>query len=227
MLTSIVRKRRGGPWGSRTALVLLLALPAAAHVAGGCVIRPTIPRVLPGYGHTYTFVDEHEKPVGSGLVLLESQYAGEGYRYRCFPLDGGVARVPRQTEMYWSHEPFLLVSLFPQGMFSFFLLHVFTAKNADVTCVHLLVPGYAFAKRYGGEEYGYSMPVGPRPPSEVVHLRRVAPREETSHLNVQVRYWKDWHQNRTGPRNSRDKQALERALDYARDRLAALEAKPP
>ena len=127
--------------GGLLALSRAILVGGATLFAGGCVILPTIPRNIPGYDHTYVVENGDGVPVGSGWLLLNSDYlSGQPARSRCYPIESGTVKVPRAEDVRWGSRPLFYLIPLPQ-VGGFFPVYRAGFENPDATLIWPLVPG--------------------------------------------------------------------------------------
>ncbi|MDP6635212.1 MAG: ankyrin repeat domain-containing protein [Phycisphaerae bacterium] len=141
---------------------------------GGCVfIIPTVPLNAPGYGHTYHIVDQHDRPIKDGFLMLHSFYRANDRMFRLYPIKDGRAEVPlkigtRCSEFYWLYLP----------------IWSFRFENPYGTYVYPVVAGHIYA---GGWQIAPWDSIdfldGLSPPPKVLRMRKASPDIEREDLN--------------------------------------------
>ena len=101
---------------ARTATRILACVVGLCGLSGCVVVIPTIPLNAPGYGHTYQGLDQHDRPIKDGFLILESLYRANEEMFRLYPIKDGRAEVPikigtRCSAMYWLYIPLWTVYL--------------------------------------------------------------------------------------------------------------------
>jgi hypothetical protein len=122
---------------------LWILLASLALPAGGCILPvPNVPMAVPGTGRTYAVEDDSGKPVGDGLLLVQTLYPGGRTLYRAYDIKDGRAVVPEtfatrlRTDSSQDLGPVLVV----------------WAENPECSVAVPLVPGYVPAPAGAGEE---------------------------------------------------------------------------
>ena len=141
---------------------------------GGCVfVIPTVPLNAPGYGHTYHIVDQHDRPIKDGFLILHSFYRANDRMFRLYPIKEGRAEVPlkigtRCSGLYWLYVP----------------IWSFTFENPYGTYVYPVAAGHIYA---GGWQVAPWQSIdfldGLSPPPKVLRMREVPPGIERTDLN--------------------------------------------
>jgi hypothetical protein len=146
----------------------------ASWCLGGCVVViPTIPLNAPGYGHTYLVVDQHDRPIKEGFLILESFYRANEEMFRLYPIKDGRAKVPlnigtRCSECYWMYVP----------VWSFYFENPYGTYVYPVSAGHIYDGGWDVAP-YDNPE----LLDGLSPPPKVLRMRKVAPDTEREGLD--------------------------------------------
>ncbi len=101
---------------ARTATRILACVAGLCGLSGCVVVIPTIPLNAPGYGHTYLVLDQHDRPIKEGYLVLESFYRCNGQMFRLYPIKDGRAEIPskigtRCNTSYWMYVPVWTVCL--------------------------------------------------------------------------------------------------------------------
>lgn len=141
---------------------------------GGCVIViPTVPLNAPGYGHTYHIVDQHDRPIKDGFLILHSFYRANDDMFRLYPIKDGRAEVPlkigtRCSGFYWLYVP----------------IWSFCFENPYGTYVYPVAAGHIYA---GGWQVAPWQSIdfldGLSPPPKVLRMRKAPPGIERENLN--------------------------------------------
>ena len=140
---------------------------------GGCVvIIPTIPLNAPGYGHTYQVVDQHDRPIKEGFLILVSCYRANDDMFRLYPIKDGRAEVPvkiatRCSATYWLHLP----------------VWSFHFENPYGTYVYPISPGHIYNGGWDrGPWDGPDFMDGLSPPPKILQMREAPPDTERKDL---------------------------------------------
>jgi len=141
---------------------------------GGCVfVIPTVLLNAPGYGHTYHIVDQHDRPIKDGFLILHSFYRANDEMFRLYPIKDGRAEVPlkigtRCSGCYWMYLP----------IWSFYF------ENPYGTYVYPVSAGHIYA---GGWEIAPWQTIdfmdGLSPPPKVLRMREAPPDIEREDLD--------------------------------------------
>lgn len=159
----------------RLYLLVLLLLSAAS--TSGCVIPlPYLPHNTPGYGHTYSILDQDDKPAEKGLLFLRSEYKAHHIQpvdmCGCYEIANGKAIVPRKT----AYRTASFSSPIP-------LYTTFTFSSPSYTTVLVLVPGHVPVDSRGfdwEETYKFN---GKGPP-DVIRMVKADQVTETGYLRL-------------------------------------------
>ncbi len=195
------------------ALLQLTLLFGCSTATNGCIVLPTIPLNAPAYGHAYKIVDENNRPVKSGLLLLESVYEMAPPMFNVYEIKDGQVRVPpkvavRYGQSLWGAAYFPLIPI--AGYFGMF-------HNPNFTKMIPLADGLA------PRDTDLSLfQKGLSPPPETIVLVRVIPEMETKNLR-QVAQDLDCYNEGT----AEDKAAQKKAIDSIHRRLDSMPALVP
>jgi len=156
----------------RMAARILPCIMAICGLTGCVVVIPTIPLNAPGYGHTYQVLDQHDRPLKEGFLILESHYRANDDMFRLYPIKDGRAIVPmtigtRCSAMYWLYFPLWTVHL----------------ENPYGTYVYPVSPGHIYN---GGWQvapwHNPDFMDGLSPPPRILRMREVAADTEREDL---------------------------------------------
>jgi len=202
----------------RAAITLLGVACSVSSV--GCVILPTIPVRVPGYGRTYKIVDETGRPVGSGLLVLQSHYEMAAPMVRVFDIREGQALVPGRTDIRYGHGLWGAAYLPIPGYFG--MLH-----NPKFTSLFVLADGYVPADTqpiHGSPGHSFTTPLinQKNPGPDVIRLRRADGVLEREWLEYCAKSIRDDNRSTRG-----DMAARQRVLDYIAKRLDELPSTRP
>lgn len=146
---------------------------AALSCSGGCVLPiPTVPLNAPGYGHTYQVVDQQDKPIREGFLILHSFYHANEEMFRIYPIKNGRADVPakigtRCSATYWLYLP----------VWSFYFENPYGTYVYPVAKGHIYDGGWQIAPWHSPEFMD-----GLSPPPKVLRMREAAPDLEREDL---------------------------------------------
>ncbi len=206
------------------------ALSGGCFLAGCILPVPTIPAGAPGYGHTYAVLDDHGRPVPSGLLILTSEYEvwpTPPDMYGCFEIREGKVRVPWRIGTRTACAGALIIPV----------INIRSA-NPNHTIVVPLVPGYVGVCGYWSdwdEHYKLDGTITP----DVIRVFKADRKTEVYYLDVlflDVLFGWCLKERRTLTAGGyggyaekdrrRDQKAFDRAWEYARNRMAELGYEP-
>ena len=190
----------------RRAMSILLCCTGLS-LTGCVIVIPTIPVNAPGYGHSYEVLDQHDRPIRDGFLILHSFYRVNDYMFRIYPIKNGRVDVPEKIGTrcsaggYWLYVPVWSV----------------TFENPYATYVYPVAPGHVYAGGWTDAPWGSpDFLDGLSPPPKTFRMREAAPDLEREDVEAL------WYPAQIRLQPTEDQAARDALLEYVKKRLGQL-----